>query len=422
MDTVEFRLPDVGEGTIEAEVVGWLVAVGDTVEVNQSLVEVETVKARVELPSPAAGMVTEILAEPGHTVPVGTAILRLATQGVPSAPAEAGVVAGANVGAGASSRSTTEISSPVYTLGNGSTLRASRRSAARSGTAESGGGERSGIQASPPVRRLAKELGVNLADVPAAGQRVAECDVLRHGSRAAPSSTPDVTRVPVRGVRRATAQAVVASAFSAPHVTVFLTVDVTRTMRFVDKLKADRRFENGKITPLLVVARALVIAAQEFPEINASWAESGDEILIKREVNLGIAAATPRGLIVPNIKSAQRISMSELAAELTRLTSAARAGLTTPAALTGGTITVTNVGVFGVDAATPILNTGESAILCFGAVREIPWNHKGRLALRKTTQLSLSFDHRLIDGELGSRVLTRIGEILERPQWELALG
>jgi len=219
----------------------------------------------------------------------------------------------------------------------------------------------------------------------------------------------------VKGVRKMTAQAMVASAFTAPHVTEFVTVDVTRTMRLVERLKADREFEGVKVSPLLILAKALILAVQRHPEINASWDEAAQEIVIKRYVNLGIAAATPRGLVVPNIKDADAMSLRELAAALSALTATAREGRTQPAEMTGGTITITNVGVFGVDTGTPILNPGEAAILAFGAVRQQPWVHRGKVKPRSVTTLALSFDHRLVDGELGSRFLADLAAVLEHP-------
>jgi pyruvate dehydrogenase E2 component (dihydrolipoamide acetyltransferase) len=212
-----------------------------------------------------------------------------------------------------------------------------------------------------------------------------------------------------------TAQAMVASAFTAPHVTEWVTIDITRTMELVDRLKSDPAFRDVKVSPLLVVAKALILAIKRNPEINASWDEVNQEIVYKRYVNLGIAAATPRGLVVPNIKHADRMTLVELAQAMAQLTATAREGRTQPAEMSGGTITVTNVGVFGVDSGTPILNPGEAAILCFGAVRDMPWVVDGEIVVRKVTQLALSFDHRLVDGELGSRFLADVARVLEDP-------
>ncbi|MCE0763277.1 2-oxo acid dehydrogenase subunit E2 [Pseudonocardia kujensis] len=299
------------------------------------------------------------------------------------------------------------------------------------------------IRVKPPVRKPARDLGVDLRAVPASGpsDTITRDDVLRFAEPSpatgpmqieqstqpvtvAPTAPPAqgqaealTTRIPVRGVRKATAAAMVGSAFTAPHVTEFVTVDVTRSVKLVDKLKAERAFEGSQVTMLLLVAQALLAAVREFPDINASWDQQANEIVQHHQVNLGIAAATPRGLMVPNIKNAGALSLPGLAGAMTELVRTARGGRSTPEDMSRGTITVTNIGVFGVDAGIPILNPGEAAILCVGAVRRTPWEHKGAIALRWTTQLALSFDHRLVDGELGSKVLARVGKILENPKW-----
>ncbi|PWW22442.1 pyruvate dehydrogenase E2 component (dihydrolipoamide acetyltransferase) [Geodermatophilus normandii] len=277
------------------------------------------------------------------------------------------------------------------------------------------------------MRKLARDLGVDLGALTGsgAGGVITREDVTAAASGpaaapAAPAPAPAAAtageqRIPVKGVRRATAAAMVASAFTAPHVTEFLTVDVTRMTKLRSRVAARPEFAGVKVSPLLFVARALLLAARRHPMVNSSWDEAAQEIVVHGQVNLGIAAATPRGLVVPNVKDAGRLSLVELAGALTALTETARAGRTAPADMAGGTITITNVGVFGVDTGTPILNPGESAILAFGAVREMPWVHKGRIAVRQVTQLALSFDHRVIDGELGSRFLADVGALLSDP-------
>ncbi|TWV45052.1 2-oxo acid dehydrogenase subunit E2 [Streptomyces misionensis] len=224
------------------------------------------------------------------------------------------------------------------------------------------------------------------------------------------------TRIPVKGVRKATAAAMVGSAFTAPHVTEFVTVDVTRTMKLVEELKQDKEMQGKRVNPLLLIAKALLVAIKRNPDINASWDEAAQEIVVKHYVNLGIAAATPRGLIVPNIKDAHDKTLPQLADALGELVSTAREGKTSPSAMQGGTVTITNVGVFGVDTGTPILNPGESAILAIGAIKLQPWVHKGKVKPRQVTTLALSFDHRLVDGELGSKVLADVAAILEQPK------
>ncbi|MEJ2890554.1 dihydrolipoamide acetyltransferase family protein [Actinomycetospora aeridis] len=440
MSTETFTLPDVGEGLTEADILAWHVAVGDEVTVNQVVVEVETAKAAVELPCPFDGTVAELLVAEGETVQVGSPIIAVAVGGAggeetdvaaePTAPATEGsgsVLVGYGTSAARTHRRRRRPTSPEP---EPSTVP----------TSAGGSAGRARPPATPPVRMLAKELGVDLAEVSFDGDRIRREDIRRHvetsgsssgsssGSNgsaeagaAPPSTSSDERRVPIKGVRKATAAAVSASAFAAPHVTEFVAVDVTPMMETVEKLKAHRAFSGVRVTPLLLVARALLSALRHFPDINAHWDEDNQEIVYTRAVNLGIAAATPRGLIVPNIKDAGALTLVDLARSLSELTTTARDGKTTPEQMSGGTITITNIGVFGVDAATPILNPGEAAILCFGAVRRQPWEYQGEIALRQITQLSLSFDHRLVDGELGSRVLARVAAVLADPAGELLL-
>jgi pyruvate dehydrogenase E2 component (dihydrolipoamide acetyltransferase) len=226
-------------------------------------------------------------------------------------------------------------------------------------------------------------------------------------------------RLPVKGVRKLTAENMVASAFTAPHVTEFLTVDVTRTMKALEKLKSRREFRDVRISPLLMVAKAVLLAVRRHPMVNSTWSAGTNEIVVKEYVNLGIAAATQRGLIVPNIKDAGRLSLRELAEALDTLVQVAKSGKTPPSDMAAGTLSITNVGVFGVDTGTPILPPGESAILAFGAIRPMPWVHKDKIKVRQVTTLGLSFDHRIIDGELGSRFLRDIGDFLTDPEGAL---
>jgi pyruvate dehydrogenase E2 component (dihydrolipoamide acetyltransferase) len=276
--------------------------------------------------------------------------------------------------------------------------------------------------AKPPVRKLARELGVDLYVLTGTGPSgvITRDDVQRATAPAGPavtrSSAPDrERRVPVKGVRRATAQAMVSSAFTAPHVTEFLTVDVTPMMELRARLKTDPRFAGVRVTPLAFAAKAVCLAVRRTPDVNATWDEQAGEIVYKSYVHLGIAAATPRGLVVPKIRNAEQLSLAELAAALDGLTNTAREGRTTPADMLDGTFTITNVGVFGVDTGTPIINPGESAILAFGAIRDMPWVVDGQIVPRKVCQLSLSFDHRVVDGEQGSRFLADVGALLADP-------
>jgi 2-oxoisovalerate dehydrogenase E2 component (dihydrolipoyl transacylase) len=438
----EFAMPDVGEGLTEAEILAWQVKAGDTVAVNQIIVEIETAKAAVELPCPWAGTVTELLAEPGQTVDVGAPIIAIETAeaGAP-APVED---AGAKIGeAGKDGRIATLVgygprpgsvarrarkpaAAPVAAPAPAAHERRSRPttpddSAARADVRPAAGGSASGAVplAKPPVRKLARDLGVDLRAVTPSGADgvITRADVEAHvAAPAAPvRAVGGERREPIRGVRKATAAAVTGSAFTAPHVTEFLAVDVTETMALRDRLRASREFRDVKLTPLAFVAKAVCLAAARTPELNARWDEQAGEIVYYDHVQLGIAAATPRGLIVPKVRDADTLTMRALAEALGALTDTARSGKTPPADLMGGTFTITNVGVFGVDSGTPILNPGEAGILAVGAIKPSSWVVDGELAVRTVCQLALSFDHRLVDGEQGSRFLADVGALLTDP-------
>lgn len=537
-----FRLPDVGEGLDEAEIVRWLVAPGDTVAVNQTVVEIETAKSVVELPSPFAGTVETLHAAEGEIVQLGGPLLTVAAADAADAAAAADATdataaagdwhADAPRSAGAAAAATVPSPDaraaaddaderPVANLvGYGASpaprsRRAHRRHGhsasqhtqtdARTASARGTGrptrahdDRRPPAIARPPIRRLARDLGVALADVHGTGRggEVTREDVLAHarqvsvfrnietpdwpaereqvvpvrhasgsgaadvadaasdvagaagavpgvsntagaasgaGSDAGPSAVaPDVSRgagagpdgaagpdalrdeiVRVHGVRRSIARAMVSSAFTAPHVTVFVDVDATRTMEVVQRLKHSPSFADVKVSPLLVMAKAVIWAAQRNPQANSSFDD--ERITIHHYVNLGIAAATPRGLLVPNIKDAQRLSLRELARALGDLTATARAGRTPPEDMQHGTITISNIGVFGVDAGTPILNPGEVAIVAMGAIRQKPWVVDGEVRPRYVTTVSASFDHRCVDGDVASRFTADVASVLEEP-------
>ncbi|MFD5798156.1 dihydrolipoamide acetyltransferase family protein [Streptomyces diastatochromogenes] len=449
----EFKMPDVGEGLTEAEILKWYVQPGDTVTDGQVVCEVETAKAAVELPIPYDGVVRALHFPEGTTVDVGTSIIAVDVAG--GAPAETPAPAEQPKAEPKAEEPKPEGRQPVlvgYGVATTSTKRRPRKgpevtvpAAAQAVQTElNGHGAAVPAQprplAKPPVRKLAKDLGVDLATITpsgpdgvitredvhaAAAPKAAEAaaPVVVEAPAAAPVPAPVVaydgareTRIPVKGVRKATAQAMIGSAFTAPHVTEFVTVDVTRTMKLVEELKQDKEFQGLRVNPLLLIAKALLVAIKRNPDINASWDEPNQEIVLKHYVNLGIAAATPRGLIVPNIKDAHAKTLPQLAESLGELVSTAREGKTSPAAMQGGTVTITNVGVFGVDTGTPILNPGESAILAVGAIKLQPWVHKGKVKPRQVTTLALSFDHRLVDGELGSKVLADVAAILEQPK------
>ncbi|KRE93948.1 branched-chain alpha-keto acid dehydrogenase subunit E2 [Nocardioides sp. Soil774] len=514
----EFLLPDVGEGLTEAEIVAWKVKVGDTIEINDVIVEIETAKSLVELPSPFEGTVLALLVAEGETVPVGTPIISVGAPGEePSAPTaapaeqtesdpylgiaqKAGQQAGAAEAAQQVDPADIDLSNPAASgsmegaslvgrikAERGPMRRARRGSASPStdagaqtqmqvqGAFSPGGAQSQDVLpadeppvpavdqrpapaaapaealvpaaaqvgagdvralAKPPVRKLAKDLGVDLTTLTGSGPSgsITRDDVQGAVSGSATARTTSVeevaqrpsrdqasgereTREPIKGVRKMMATAMSQSAFTSPHVTEWVTVDVTATMQLVDRLKARRELKDVRISPLLVLSRAVLMAMKRTPEINSFWDDAAQEVVYKHYVNLGIAAATPRGLVVPNVKDADAMSMVELAGALGELTATARDGKTQPAEMAGGTFTITNVGVFGVDAGTPIINPGESAILCFGAINKRPWVDEatGEIVVRDVTTLALSFDHRHIDGEKGSRFLADVAGILQDP-------
>ncbi len=484
-DVRQFKLPDVGEGLTEAEIVTWNVKPGDTIKVNDVIVEIETAKSLVELPSPYAGTVTELMAAEGDTVNVGSPIIAIETgdasakapaaappdENVVTTPTgdeaiEPGLIGGPAPGGrtsvlvGYGPRTTEAKRRPRK---EGSTPVGTSPAAAQAGVQhaftphatpspdvsieeatpadipthmtpapDTSNGQAAKVLAKPPVRKLAKDLGIDLSTVTATGPdgTITRDDVSSHAAGGTTDFASDDAavaavrpvrtsereiRVPVKGVRKMTAQAMVASAFSAPHVTEWITIDATRTMKMVQRLRNHRDFRDIKVSPLLIVARAVCTAIRRTPEVNASWDESAQEIILKNYVNLGIAAATPRGLMVPNIKDADAHGAVDLAKALGQLTTTARDGKTQPAEMSGGTFTITNVGVFGVDAGTPIINPGESAILCMGAIRKQPWVMGNKIKPRWITTLALSFDHRIVDGQQGSRFLADVASLVEDP-------
>jgi len=467
MSEIRFPLPDVGEGLTEAEIVQWRVAPGERISLDQVFVEIETAKSLVELPSAFEGTVTELLVEEGRTVDVGTPILVIQTDAAGGmsptdaapAPAEAPVAAPAVPTSPATAAAAGDEGGAVL-VGHGSSgPSGSRRrrhpvpggahenlappppppapapTSSRPATTATAPApaeptrpaERHDdgvpVIAKPPIRKLAKDLGVDLSRVAPTGPigDITRDDVIREASQASVFrniQTPELpadreTRIPVKGVRKAIAQTMVQSAYSAPHVSVFVDVDATRTMEYVKRLKASPDFAGVKVSPLLIMAKAMIWAARRNPTVNAQWTD--DEIIVKHYVNLGVAAATPRGLIVPNVKEAQAMTMVELATALEQLTLTAREGKTQPAEMQGGTITITNIGVFGMDTGTPILNTGEVAIVALGTIRQKPWVVDGEVRPRFVTTIGGSFDHRVVDGDVASRFLADVASIIEEP-------
>ncbi len=435
----EFKLPDVGEGLTEAEIVAWRVKEGDVVAINDIVVEIETAKSIVELPSPYAGHVLALLVGEGDTVEVGTPIIRIGEPGaVPPPPAS-------------EVPSAPRASEPIDTnippegnatlVGYGPKQRALKRRARKAMPDEVPAVVVPGpvdeparpirALAKPLVRRLARDLGVDLSSLVPTGPKgtVSKEDVLAAAGSATPTAPPATraaapvavdpagreTREPIKGVRKNMAAAMVASAYTAPHVTEWVTVDATATVELVARLRERRELAGVKVSPLLVVARACLLAMRRTPLINSTWDEAAQEVVVKHYVNLGIAAATPRGLVVPNIKDAHALSLVELAQALETLTATAREGRTQPPDLAGGSFTITNVGVFGVDGGTPIINPGESAILCLGAIKPQPWVVGDQVVPRQVMTLSLSFDHRHVDGATGSQFLADVADLVSDP-------
>jgi 2-oxoisovalerate dehydrogenase E2 component (dihydrolipoyl transacylase) len=460
-----FRLPDPGEGLVEADIVTWRVAVGDQVKVNDILVEVETSKSLVELPTPYAGTVTELLVNEGETIDVGTPIISIDDGVGEASPAEANGGGEAQVPnlVGYGPRTGSAKRRPRRSAGDGPVethdqvadtfsthAPVSRRADDReplqaeqdapTGAPLPGPGETApaptptggAVLAKPPVRKLAKDLGVDLGslvgsgpggvitrdDVTAASKRVETTEEIATPPVEARAAREDV-RIPIKGVRKSVADAMVRSAFTAPHVSVFLDCDVSATVQLVERLKTRREFADLRVSPLLITAKAVCLALGRTPELNSFWDDSAQHIVLKSSINLGIAAATSRGLIVPNIKGAESLSLAELAAALQEVVTTAREGKTQPADMAGGTFTITNIGVFGVDAGSPILNPGESGILCIGQIARRPWvvgdGPDERIEPRWVTTLSVSFDHRLADGAQGSTFLADVAAILSDP-------
>ncbi|MFB6611136.1 dihydrolipoamide acetyltransferase family protein [Agromyces sp. NPDC056379] len=462
MSEIRFPLPDVGEGLTEAEIVQWRVAPGDRIALDQVFVEIETAKSLVELPSAFEGVVSELLVEEGNTVDVGTPILVIQTDAAapasgaptppdpaivasapastaPAVPAPAAEESGAVlVGHGSSGPAATRrkrhvtpdgahghlapVTAPPVTPANPSPA-AAVGAAASAAVVPSRPAPQLPVIAKPPIRKLAKDLGVDLSRVAPTGPigDITRDDVIREASQASVFrniQTPErpegrEERIPVKGVRKAIASAMVQSAFQAPHVSVFVDVDASRTMEYLKRLKASPDYAGVRISPLLIMAKAMIWAVRRNPTVNAQWTDT--EIVVKNYVNLGIAAATPRGLIVPNVKEAQAMTMVELATALEQLTLTAREGKTQPAEMQNGTITITNIGVFGMDTGTPILNPGEVAIVALGTIKQKPWVVDGEVRPRFVTTIGASFDHRVVDGDVASRFLADVASIIEEP-------
>lgn len=443
MSLALFNLPDVGEGLTEAELVSWKVAPGDKVSVNQVICEIETAKSLVELPCPFAGTVEELLAKEGDTIEVGSPIISVQAEGsilvagpsttsIPIVP-ESSATHQAVADVAASVVSDENQPNLVgYGVAGAVSSRRKRGSALNAPAVPSNvpissaavpSALEQDVIAKPPIRKLAKDLGVDLAKVNPTGLagEITREDVVGAATQAsvfrnlttpaAPSEREE--RIPVKGVRKAIATAMVQSAFTAPHVSIFVDVDATRTMEYVKRLKASTDFAGIKVTPLLIMAKAMMWAVRRNPTVNSTWTDK--EIIVHNFVNFGVAAATPRGLIVPNIKDADKLSMLELAKAIEELAATARDGKTTPEDMKDGTITITNIGVFGVDTGTPILNPGQVAIVALGSIRPKPWVVNNEIVIRQVTTIGATFDHRVVDGDVASRFVQDVASVIEEP-------
>jgi len=445
MSEVLFPLPDVGEGLTEAEIVTWKVAVGDTVILNQPLCDIETAKATVELPSPYAGVIVALNGQPGDIIPVGDTLVTFDVTGAgsptaapvaqkkPDAPAREAVLVGYGVANDETvatrqhrRRGSAPVNVPVVAAAPASSV------APRS---------------TPPVRLYAKQHGIALDSLRGTGP---DGLITRHDVEAAisgggasrvsaplaPSTTtrlsgyelaswasgPAEERIPVRGVLRSMVDSMTKSAFSAPHAAVWLKVDATKTMELMSSLKGRGAFASVRLSPLTFIAMAVCDGARHFPGINSSFDEVANEVVVRRSVNLGIAADTPRGLIVPNIKGADQLDLLSMARALNELVDVARAGTTTVAAMSNTTLTITNVGPMGVDAAMPILPPGTGGIVAVGQVAKTPWVVNDEIVVRQVVELCLSFDHRMIDGATASNFLAHVGRFLGDPAAALLAG
>jgi 2-oxoisovalerate dehydrogenase E2 component (dihydrolipoyl transacylase) len=468
-----FLLPDVGEGLVEAEIVTWKVAVGDVVTLNQPLVDIETAKATVELPSPYAGTVVALHGNVGDVMEVhkplitfdvgGTATAPEKVAATPASQAEAAselieqspeaIGAGREavlVGYGVANEDGVATRKHRRTGRTGAPITPSVPPPLPAPASVSAAAPSMAPRCTPPVRLYAKQHGVDLTTVAGTGRDglITRDDVERAVSGtpvAAPargpapsgptttsrfvgrdieswSSGPKEERIPVKGVLRSMAEAMVQSASSAPHAAVWVRLDATKTMELLTSLKKQPSLQDVRLSPLTIVAMALCDAARHYPGLNSSFDAAASEVVVRRSVNLGIAADTPRGLIVPNIKGADQLDLVSMAQALNVLVDKARNGTTTPNEMIGTTLTITNVGPFGVDAAMPILPPGTGAILAIGQIAKAPWVVNDEVVVRQVCEIAMSFDHRQIDGALASRVLGHVAKFLEDPAAALIAG
>ncbi|GLZ12565.1 dihydrolipoamide acetyltransferase component of pyruvate dehydrogenase complex [Actinomadura sp. NBRC 104425] len=430
-----FRLPDLGEGLTEAEILQWRVSVGDVVAVDQVVVEVETAKAAVDVPIPIAGTVVRLYGEPGTSVAVGAPLIAVAVPDERYREEEragsGNVLVGYGTGSGKRARRRPRVRrpepavvrpGPVSALKGGAvgvvvpSVSTSRLAAVPNAASRPAGKEVPRVIA-PLVRRLAEEHGIDLAQVTPSGPRGV---VLRRDVEAAiavsagTGEAPQGERVPLQGVRRAIADKLSRSRREIPDATTWVDVDATALVELKDDIR--RASPDAGIGMLALLARICVVGLRRFPELNAYVDVERQEIVRLPHVNLGFAAQTDRGLVVPVVHDAHRLTLTELSARLRELSAAARDGRLTPRQLTGGTFTLNNYGVFGVDGSTPIINHPEAAMLGVGRIADRPWGYQGEVRLRKVAQLSFTFDHRVCDGGVAGGFLRFVADCVERPE------
>ena len=408
----EFKFPDIGEGLTEGEIVRWLVKEGDEVKEGQPLVEVETDKALAEIPSPKTGVILKIMAKEKEIVKVGQVIVIIGERGEalaapPPRPRSVGVV-------GELEEAPEEAPSVTFAAEPVKTVLVSEHALA-----------------TPAVRALAKELGVDINKVKGSGPegRVLEKDVRQFADANGKPPEPEkkvtkvkkydlygyVDRIPLRGVRRSIAKAMVKSKYTAPHVTAMDEADVTELWKIREKEKKAAEKKGVKLTILPFIIKAVIAGLMEHPYINATLDDENEEIILKKYFNIGVATDTPEGLMVPVVKNAKDKSILQIAQELTQLVEKARNRTIDLADLKGGTFTISNYGALGGIYATPIINYPEVAILGVGKIREMPVVRNGKLVVRKILSLALSFDHRVVDGAEGARFLNTVIVRLEDP-------
>jgi pyruvate dehydrogenase E2 component (dihydrolipoamide acetyltransferase) len=405
----QFLLPDLGEGLEEAQLVAWLVQVGETVHLNQAICQVETAKALVDIPSPYAGTVRILHAHPGDTVLVGAPLITIdeATTGARAPVADD--------------------DHPAMLVGYGSAGPTATFSRRRRGSATTAAPTvEQEIKASPLVRKIAQERGIDLATIKGTGPggriRTEDLDAVHTPVAGPAANTPvvadDEERISTVGLRKAIAAKMMKSATTIPHFVEYSLFDATAVSALRDRMRGEGgAFAGQRLTFLPFFVRAIVAAVQQYPIMNSRWDEEGNAIVVKRSISVGIATDTERGLIVPVIHNAHVMSFVEIAAEIERLVPLARAGKLDARAMSGGTITITNVGAAGpVDTGAPLINTPEACVVGFGAIKLRPTVVGEQVLARPSAWISIACDHRIVDGATAAQFMGALVSVLENPE------